>query len=53
MVFTTRLSGGSLHGTRGHNTFEHELHRLQVCPEELPTQPPHHNHERRRREIWR
>jgi transposase InsO family protein len=30
MVFTTRLSGGSLHGTRGHNAFEAELHRHQV-----------------------
>jgi transposase InsO family protein len=25
MVFTTRLSGGSLHGTRGRNAFEHDL----------------------------
>jgi transposase InsO family protein len=30
MVFTTRLSGGSLHGTRGRNGLEHELHRLKV-----------------------
>src|SRR6266545_935832 len=30
MVFTTRLSGGSLRGTRGRNGFEHELHRLGV-----------------------
>jgi transposase InsO family protein len=27
MVYTTRLSGGSLHGTRGRNGFEHELAR--------------------------
>lgn len=30
MVFTTRRSGGSLHGTRGHNGLETELHRLHV-----------------------
>ena len=30
MVFTTRLSGGSLNGTRGRNGFEHELHRLHI-----------------------
>jgi integrase-like protein len=30
MVFTTRLSGGSLRGTRGRNGFEHDLHRLGV-----------------------
>jgi transposase InsO family protein len=30
MVFTTRLSGGSLHGSRGRNGLEHELHRLHV-----------------------
>jgi transposase InsO family protein len=30
MVFTTRLSGGSLNGTRGRNSFEHELRRLGV-----------------------
>jgi transposase InsO family protein len=30
MVFTTRLSGGSLHGTRGRNGFEHELRVLGV-----------------------
>ena len=30
MVFTTRLSGGSLRGTRGRNGFEHELRRLGV-----------------------
>jgi transposase InsO family protein len=30
MVFTTRLSGGSLHGTAGRNSFEHELRRLGV-----------------------
>jgi hypothetical protein len=30
MVFTTRLSGGSLHGTRGRNGYEHELRRLGV-----------------------
>jgi transposase InsO family protein len=30
MVFTTRLSGGSLHGTLGRNGFEHELHTLGV-----------------------
>jgi transposase InsO family protein len=30
MVFTTRLSGGSLRGTRGRNGFEAELHRLGV-----------------------
>ena len=30
MVFTTRLSGGSLHGTQGRNSFEHELRRLGV-----------------------
>ena len=30
MVFTTRLSGGSLHGTRGRNGFETELHRLGI-----------------------
>jgi transposase InsO family protein len=30
MVFTTRLSGGSLHGTRGRNGLEHELRRLGV-----------------------
>jgi transposase InsO family protein len=30
MVFTTRLSGGSLRGTRGRNGFEHELHRLGI-----------------------
>ncbi|MGW2147479.1 DDE-type integrase/transposase/recombinase [Nonomuraea bangladeshensis] len=38
MVFTTRLVGG-----RGaHNTFEHELRRLYVGPEEQRPQPPHH-----------
>jgi len=31
MVFTTRLSGGSLRGTRGRNGLEHELHRLKVA----------------------
>jgi transposase InsO family protein len=31
MVFTTRLSGGSLNGTRGRNGFEHELRRLGVA----------------------
>jgi Integrase core domain len=30
MVFTTRLSGGSLRGTRGRNGLEHDLHRLGV-----------------------
>jgi transposase InsO family protein len=30
MVFTTRRSGGSLHGTRGRNGLEHHLHRLGV-----------------------
>ncbi|HEX6874526.1 MAG TPA: integrase core domain-containing protein, partial [Nocardioidaceae bacterium] len=30
MVFTTRLSGGSLRGTRGRNGFEHELRGLGV-----------------------
>jgi transposase InsO family protein len=30
MVFTTRLSGGSLHGTQGRNSFEHELRTLGV-----------------------
>jgi transposase InsO family protein len=30
MVFTTRHSGGSRHGTRGRNAFEHELRRLGV-----------------------
>jgi transposase InsO family protein len=30
MVFTTRLSGGSLRGTRGRNGFEHELRKLGV-----------------------
>src|SRR4051812_30281533 len=30
MVFTTRLPGGSLAGTRGRNGFEHELRRLGV-----------------------
>jgi transposase InsO family protein len=30
MVFTTRLSGGSLHGSRGRNGLEHELHRLHI-----------------------
>lgn len=30
MVFTTRLSGGSLRGTRGRNGFEHELRVLGV-----------------------
>jgi transposase InsO family protein len=30
MVFTTRLSGGSLHGTQGRNSLEHELRRLGV-----------------------
>jgi transposase InsO family protein len=30
MVFTTRLSGGSLNGTPGRNAFEHELRRLGV-----------------------
>jgi transposase InsO family protein len=30
MVFTTRLSGGSLYGTQGRNSFEHELRRLGV-----------------------
>ena len=30
MVFTTRLSGGSLRGTRGRNGFEAELRRLKV-----------------------
>jgi transposase InsO family protein len=31
MVFTTRLSGGSLRGTRGRNSFEVELHRLGIA----------------------
>jgi transposase InsO family protein len=30
MVFTTRLSGGSLNGTPGRNSLEHELRRLGV-----------------------
>jgi len=30
MVFTTRLSGGSLRGTQGRNGFEHELRRLGI-----------------------
>jgi transposase InsO family protein len=30
MVFTTRLSGGSLRGSRGRNGFEHDLHRLGI-----------------------
>ena len=30
MVYTTRLSGGSLRGTRGRNGFETELHRLGI-----------------------
>jgi transposase InsO family protein len=30
MVFTTRLSGGSLRGSRGRNGFEQDLHRLKV-----------------------
>lgn len=30
MVFTTRLSGGSLRGSRGRNGLEHELHRLGI-----------------------
>ena len=30
MVFTTRLSGGSLHGTQGRNGLEHELRRLGI-----------------------
>jgi transposase InsO family protein len=30
MVFTTRLSGGSLRGSRGRNGLEQELHRLGV-----------------------
>jgi transposase InsO family protein len=30
MVFTTRLSGGSLRGSRGRNGLEQELHRLKV-----------------------
>ena len=30
MVFTTRLSGGSLRGSRGRNGFEQELHRLRI-----------------------
>jgi transposase InsO family protein len=30
MVFTTRLSGGSLHGTPGRNSLEHELRRLGI-----------------------
>jgi transposase InsO family protein len=30
MVFTTRLSGGSLNGTQGRNGFEHELRKLGV-----------------------
>jgi transposase InsO family protein len=30
MVFTTRLSGGSLRGSRGRNGLEQELHRLHV-----------------------
>ena len=30
MVFTTRLSGGSLRGTRGRNGLEHDLHRLGI-----------------------
>jgi transposase InsO family protein len=30
MVVTTRLSGGSLRGTRGRNGFEHELRKLGV-----------------------
>jgi transposase InsO family protein len=30
MVFTTRLSGGSLHGTPGRNSLEHELRHLGI-----------------------
>jgi hypothetical protein len=30
MVFTTRLSGGSLRGSRGRNGLEQDLHRLRV-----------------------
>ena len=30
MVYTTRLSGGSLRGTRGRNAFETELHQLGI-----------------------
>ena len=30
MVYTTRLSGGSLRGTRGRNGFETELHQLGI-----------------------
>jgi hypothetical protein len=30
MVFTTRLSGGSLRGSRGRNGLEQDLHRLKV-----------------------
>ena len=30
MVYTTRLSGGSLRGSRGRNGFEHELARLSI-----------------------
>ena len=41
MVFTTRLSGGSLRGTRGRNGFEHELHRLGVVQKNSrPNHPP-------------
>ena len=39
MVFTTRLSGGSLRGTRGRNGFEHELRRLGVVQKN--SQPSH------------
>jgi transposase InsO family protein len=39
MVFTTRLSGGSLRGTRGRNGFEHDLHRLGV--EQKNSRPNH------------
>ena len=40
MVYTTRLSGGSRHGTRGRNGFEHELHRLGIVQKNSrPTHP--------------
>ncbi len=40
MVFTTRLSGGSLHGTGGRNSFETELRRLNVVQKNGRTNRP-------------
>jgi len=40
MVYTTRLSGGSLRGTRGRNGFEAELHRYGIVQKNSRPSPP-------------